>query len=110
MGSGDGLVIAIRKRSRIRKYWVNPYLRSRKQTVRSYTAVSCYITFESLKEVLFIVIDYSFRIWFIFRLHLMKTSTWTTKIERYLLPKRDTHIDALAPKQRLSIPLEYVLN
>lgn len=31
-----------------------------------------------------------------------------SRIERYLQPKRDTRIDAISPKQRLAIALEYV--
>lgn len=32
-----------------------------------------------------------------------------SKIEKYLQPKRATRIDAISPKQRLAIALEYVL-
>lgn len=31
-----------------------------------------------------------------------------SKIEKYLQPKRDTRIDAISPKQRLAIALEYI--
>lgn len=40
-------LIAIRRRKRFRKYWVNPYLRSRAQTGRFSTAVSSCRTFDN---------------------------------------------------------------
>lgn len=33
-------VVAFKKRRKMRRYWVNPYLRTRKQTGRYFTAVS----------------------------------------------------------------------
>lgn len=38
--------IAFRKRRQIRRYWVNPYLRSRRHTGRFFTGVSFSVKFD----------------------------------------------------------------
>lgn len=35
-------ILALKRRKRMRRYWVNPYLRSRRQTGRFFTGVSFY--------------------------------------------------------------------
>ncbi|XP_055309488.1 uncharacterized protein LOC129573202 [Sitodiplosis mosellana] len=107
MDSDDDLVVAmmgitlllslvvLQRRTVVRQFWVNPYLSTRQQTGRFFTAFQDMVDFPRAFEENFHMDHQTFEL-------------LLSKVEQYLLPKRQTRVaDSISPKQRLAIALEY---